>query len=197
MLVDGPCKLVVQLPCDEPEGDSSSRHENRHGDQHRLNVYPEILGNKRLLVKGVGSVLDLVELDGRVHHDSYVVNDKPNDLNSILQAQGIPHEEQLVEIAKHKHGEIGGNSAGFTVDIMRFEVQFTLEPAKDIAAGVISIAVRVQSVSITTYDSSVRATTAWTTAMAVKAHVHLVLGMYILGARRTGGGRVVGKPSRS
>lgn len=47
------------------------------------------------------------------------------------------------------------------------------------------------------YDSSVRATIAWTTAMAIKAHVHLVLGMYILGARRTGGGRVVGKPSRS
>jgi hypothetical protein len=33
--------------------------------------------------------------------------------------------------------------------------------------------------------------------MTVKDQVHLVLGMYILGARRTGGGRVVGKPSRS
>jgi hypothetical protein len=35
------------------------------------------------------------------------------------------------------------------------------------------------------------------TAMTMKDHVHLVLGIYILGARRTGGGRVVGKPSRS
>lgn len=35
---------------------------------------------------------------------------------------------------------------------------------------------------------------AWTMAVIMKAHVHLLLGIYILGARRTGCGRVVGKP---
>jgi hypothetical protein len=39
--------------------------------------------------------------------------------------------------------------------------------------------------------------TAWAMAVNMKAQVHLLLGMYILGARRTVGGRVVGKPSRS
>jgi hypothetical protein len=36
----------------------------------------------------------------------------------------------------------------------------------------------------------------WKMAVSMKAHVHRVFGMYILGARRTGGGSVVGKPSR-
>lgn len=197
MLVDCPCELVIQLPCNKPKGNSSNCHEDGHGDQHGLNVYPEVAGNECLLVKGGGSVLDLVELNGCVHHDSYVVDDKSNDLNGILQTQGIPYEEQLVQVAKHEDGEIRGDSAGLAVDVVGFEVQFTLEPAKDITADVISTVVRVQSISITTYDSNVRATTAWITAMTMNDHVHLVLGMYILGARRTGGGRVVGKPSRS
>jgi hypothetical protein len=34
-------------------------------------------------------------------------------------------------------------------------------------------------------------------AVIMKAHVHLLLGIYILGVRRTGVGSVVGKPSRS
>jgi hypothetical protein len=38
---------------------------------------------------------------------------------------------------------------------------------------------------------------AWRMAVTMNAHVHLLLGMYILGARRTGLGSVVGKPSRS
>lgn len=36
----------------------------------------------------------------------------------------------------------------------------------------------------------------WAMAVSMKAQVQRVLGMYILGGRRTGGGNVVGKPSR-
>jgi hypothetical protein len=38
---------------------------------------------------------------------------------------------------------------------------------------------------------------AWTMAVIMNAHVHLLLGTYILGVRRTGWGSVVGKPSRA
>jgi hypothetical protein len=41
------------------------------------------------------------------------------------------------------------------------------------------------------------AMTTWAMAVNMKAHDHLLVGMYILGARRTGLGSVVGKPSRS
>lgn len=37
---------------------------------------------------------------------------------------------------------------------------------------------------------------AWKMAVNMNAHVQRVFGIYILGARRTGGGSVVGKPSR-
>jgi hypothetical protein len=47
-----------------------------------------------------------------------------------------------------------------------------------------------------TYDSRPMPTAAWTMAVTIKAQDHGVVGMYILGARRVGGGKVVGKPSR-
>jgi len=47
-----------------------------------------------------------------------------------------------------------------------------------------------------TYDSRASAIKAWKMAVNMNAHVQVVLGIYILGARRTGGGRVVGNPSR-
>jgi hypothetical protein len=47
-----------------------------------------------------------------------------------------------------------------------------------------------------TYASNVRAMTSCTSDAIMKDHVHFVDGMYILDARRTTGGSVVGKPSR-
>ena len=47
-----------------------------------------------------------------------------------------------------------------------------------------------------TYDSRARAMPTWQMAVSIKAQVHRVFGTYILGGRRTTGGRVVGKPSR-
>ena len=93
MLVNGPCKLVVQLPCFEGEDDGSDSHQNRQSDEHGLDVVPEVLGNEAARVEVVGSVLDLIELDSGVDENTDVVENESDDLNGVLHAQGIPCEE--------------------------------------------------------------------------------------------------------
>lgn len=137
MLVDGPCELVVQLPGNEAKSNSRDSHEHGYGDQHRLNGDPEVVGDERFLVEGVGGVFDLIELDSCIHHDAYVVDDESNDLNGVLEAQCIPYEEQLVEVAEHEDGKICGDGAGLAIDIVGFEVQLALEAAEDVAAEVL------------------------------------------------------------
>lgn len=193
-LVDGPGELVVQLPGLKSEEDGGDGHENGQGDEHGLDVVPEVLGDEGGGVQDVSSVFDLVELDGGIDQNAHVVHDQANDLNGVFQAQGVPDEEQLVDVAEHEDGKVGRDGAGLILDTLGGEVQLALEFAKDIAGRWLAGWRRRAGAS--TYASRASAMMAWPMAVSIKAHVHLVLGTYILGARRTGGGRVVGKPSR-
>ena len=138
-LVDGPCKLIVQLPCFEGENESSDSHQHGQSDEHRLDVVPEVLGDEAARVEVVGSVLDLVELDGRVDENADVVQNETDDLNGVLHAQGIPCKEELVDIAEHEDGEESGNRAGLVGACTRGrEMDLILELAKDISDGVLA-----------------------------------------------------------
>lgn len=197
MLVDGPRELVVQLPGLESKADGCKSHQTRQGDQERLDIVPEPVLDKVPILELVDGVADLVVLDSSVDEDADVVDDEADDLNGVLQSQGVPHKPQLVQVAKHEDGEVGGNSAGFApVGVLGLGVDRGLVFGEDIAVESES-ALQRKARRTATYDSRARAMMAWMMAVNMKAHVHLLLGMYILGARRTGFGSVVGKPSRS
>ena len=92
VLVNGPRKLVVQLPCLECKEHGRKGHQTRQGDEHGLDVFPEFGINKVALVQLISGVSDLVELDRGINEDTGVVDDETDDLNGVLQAQRIPHE---------------------------------------------------------------------------------------------------------
>src|SRR5690242_4562444 len=138
VLVDGPGKLVVQLPSNEAKSESRKGHDDGHGDEQGLDIMPKVGGNEVLVVEDLGGVSDLVKLDGGVDHDTDVVHDEADDLNGVLEAQGVPDEEQLVEVAEHEDGKVGGDGAGIAVDVGGFKVQLALEAAKDIAGDMVS-----------------------------------------------------------
>jgi len=133
-LVDGPCKLVIQLPGLKSKKDGRNGHEDRQSNQHGLDVFPEVARNKGAIVEVVGRVPDLVELDAGIDENADVVDDDSNDLNGVFEAQGIPHEHQLVDVAEHEDGEKGGNGAGFAGSrALCGKVNVCLELAKDIS----------------------------------------------------------------
>jgi hypothetical protein len=142
VLVDGPRKLVVQLPCFKGKEDRSERHQAGQGNEHGLYVDPELFVDESLLVQRVCGIFDLVKLDGSVDENAHVVDDESDDLNGVLQPQGVPHEPQLVKVAEHEDGQVGGDGAGFAVPGIGLPVDVALEFAKDIAARDVSRALR-------------------------------------------------------
>lgn len=83
------------------------------------------------MVEDVGSILDLVKLDAGVDEDADVVHDEANDLDGVFEAQGVPDEDELVEVPEDEDGEIGGDGAGFRVD-RGGKMDVGLELAKDV-----------------------------------------------------------------
>jgi hypothetical protein len=135
VLVDGPCKLIVQLPGDEGKEESRNCHQAGQRYEHRLDIGPELGCNEGIGIEFIGGILDLVELDGGVDENAHVVDDEADDLNGVLQSQGVPHEPQLIQVTKHEDGEIGGDGAGLAVCVLGFLPADTiLKFAKDIAA---------------------------------------------------------------
>lgn len=153
--------------------------------------------DKVLAVESLDGIVNLVELDASVDEDAKVVKDQTDDLNGVLHAQGIVDKQHLVNVAEHEDGKVGRDGAGLIEAVGDLIVKRMLELCKDISAAQSQSAGGMVAKRRTiTYDSRARATTAWTTAVMRNSHVHFVLGMYILGVRRTGGGSCVGKPSR-
>lgn len=72
-LVDGPGKLIVELPGLKSKQESSESHQAGEGDQHGLDVEPKFRGKESAVVEIVGCVLDLVELDTGVDENADVV----------------------------------------------------------------------------------------------------------------------------
>jgi hypothetical protein len=134
VLVDGPCKLVVQLPCFKGKEDGRKCHQAGQGNKHGPDILPKLARDKAALAQLIGGIFDLVVLDRSVDENADVINDEADDLNRVLQAQGVPHQPQLVYVSKHEDGQIGGNGAGFTVNALGLPVDAVLKLAKDIAA---------------------------------------------------------------
>lgn len=134
VLVDGPRELVIQLPGLEGENNGSSSHQTWESNQHGSHIRPEVLLDSAF--EHASSIPDLIELDGGVDEDTDVVDNETDDLNSVLQPQGVPYKPELVEVPKHEHGEVGGNCASFTVRADDGPVDAGLELAKDISVRV-------------------------------------------------------------
>lgn len=196
MFVDSPCKLIVQLPGDEGKDDGGYSHEDGQGDEHGLDLGPEIIRDEVVLVQGLDRIPDLILLDGGIDENANVVDDESDDLNGVFHAQSIVYEYQLVDVSEHEYGEISGDGAGFIMDIVDVLCEAALESAEYITRRQRRVSKGLGWDEVGTYASRPRATTTWTRVVSRKAQVHFVDGMYILGVRRTGGGSWVGKPSR-
>lgn len=66
VLIDGPSKFIVELPGLECEEDGCDSHAAWKGNQHRLNVVPEVGLDEVEAVKLVDGIADLVVLDSGV-----------------------------------------------------------------------------------------------------------------------------------
>lgn len=138
-LVDGPCKFVIELPGLKSKEESSNGHEDRQSDEHGLDIFPEVTRDKGAVVEVVGRVFDLIELNAGIDENADVVDDDSDDLNGVFEAQGIPHEYQLVDVAEHEDGEKGGDGARLAGSCARGgKVYLCLEFTKDISRRVVS-----------------------------------------------------------
>jgi hypothetical protein len=103
MFVDGPREFIVQLPGDNGQHDGEEGNHARHGNQIRANQYPDprttVARAINIVVKYqvIDRVFDLVVLDCGIDKHAYVIHAETNDLNRILQAQGIVDQDKLVQ----------------------------------------------------------------------------------------------------
>ena len=137
VLVDGPCKFIIQLPGDKTENKGSDGHDDGKGNEQRLDLLPKLVDDPVLVVQDSDGVLDLVHLDGGVDQNADIVDDQADNLDSILHAEGIVDQDHLVYISKHEDGEIGGDGSGFIV-IFGDIFDACLELAKYIAIDSVS-----------------------------------------------------------
>lgn len=83
------------------------------------------------------SIANLVDLNSSVYHEGQVCNANANDLNGVLHAQRIPHDDQLVQESEDEEGEESGNRlflGGYGTGVIAFP-RLCLKLPKDIAKG--------------------------------------------------------------
>lgn len=117
MLVNGPCKLIVELPRDKGQDCSSDSDQDWDSNQVWLNAWPQKLTLDQVTwalvaVKMPHCLIDLADLNRRVDEQSEVVETQSNDLNGILEAQGIIDKHKLVQETKDEEGEVGWDDLG-------------------------------------------------------------------------------------
>lgn len=56
-------------------------------------------------------LFDLLHLDSAIYQQSQIVEAKADDLNCILESQGIPHEDQLIDETEDVKREEGRDGA--------------------------------------------------------------------------------------
>lgn len=103
MFVNCPSKFIVELPRHETKQDSSQREHTRSCDQE----WPELRIRAFLhaIVKRSHGLTDLLHFYCRVDHHAKVVQAHTNDLNRVLQPQGVPDEPDLVDEAENENGK--------------------------------------------------------------------------------------------
>lgn len=111
MLVDCPCKFVVELPGHKGHEDGSKGHEAWLHDQKRLDLSPELDHDEAIFLENDDGVVDLVDLNRGIDQDAEVVNAETDDLNCVFQAQRVVDQNHLVNVTKHEDGEVGGDGS--------------------------------------------------------------------------------------
>lgn len=119
MLEDIPSKLLVELPSDEAVADGADTNDAGDGDQNALHVIPDgqvlngILGDQ-----DIDSLADLIDLDGCIDHQSEVCDTNTNDLNCVLDTEGIPDQNKLVEEAEDEECEESRDRLELRLDLL-------------------------------------------------------------------------------
>jgi len=132
MLVDGPGKLIIKLPGNDAHQYSAKGDDTGHGNQKRMHIAPEMTINLIVIVELADGIADLIVLDGGVDQHGNVERAQSDDLNGVLEAQGIPHQGELKDEAENEEGEIGGDGARFSRLSSRV-TEAQLELSKDVS----------------------------------------------------------------
>lgn len=97
MLENVPGELLVQLPGDETVADGTDTDDARNSNQNALYIIPHgQVGYSILGDQDINGLADLIDLDGRINHQSKVCDTNTNDLNGVLDPKRIPHKDELV-----------------------------------------------------------------------------------------------------
>jgi len=96
MLVDAPCKLIVQLPADNAHENSRKCDHTRNSDEERSNGAPNVRLHKLLICvlglirrQGIIGIIDLVHLNGGIDEHRKVEDADTDDLDRVLKTEGI------------------------------------------------------------------------------------------------------------
>lgn len=86
MLVDRPCKFIVELPSDNHHQDRAHGNDARNDNQKRLRFPPHVYRDGAFGHKHFDGVLDLLDLHRSVNQKTEVAHAQTDDLNGILEA---------------------------------------------------------------------------------------------------------------
>jgi hypothetical protein len=111
VLVDGPCKFVVQLPRRNREEASTNSQNNGYGNEKWLRLAPNCKVDIGGPCQDYNRLVNLLHLHGAVDEKTNIIHAQTDDLNSILETQSVPNEDKLVEETKYVKGEEGRDSA--------------------------------------------------------------------------------------
>lgn len=89
MLVDSPCKLVIQLPGEEGHDHREESNNAGHSNKVWLDFWPDWSDawlDESSICQLPNGLMDLVVLDRSVDEHPSIVHAQPDDLNGILQS---------------------------------------------------------------------------------------------------------------
>jgi hypothetical protein len=118
MLVDSPCKFIVQLPAYDAHQHGRQSNDTGDRNQRRLNDGPNVPGNGRCGKPRIGRrpnpklrqsgirIMNLVHLDSRVNKHRGIENTDTNDLDGVLQSKRIVTQNHKKQMGKDEQGEV-------------------------------------------------------------------------------------------
>lgn len=107
VLENVPSKLLVELPGNVYHDDGGDSDDDRSGNQVGLDIVPQHGRCDAFLQRTVDledskSHLNLLKLESRVDQESQIGDADADDLNCVLHAQRIQHEDQFVKETENK-----------------------------------------------------------------------------------------------
>lgn len=98
-----PSELLIQLPGNETEADSTDGNNAGNSNQNALYILPNIeILNSILSFQDRDSFVHLVNLNRGINHQGEVCDTNSDDLNRILDAESVPNEDKFVKKAEYE-----------------------------------------------------------------------------------------------